>query len=99
MLLTFGSNWSDRWTGVPAETVKAEWRRVLSDFGPEAVRLAWESVLKAGPAFPPNLAEFTALTRQFVRRGAHRLVAIADNRREGPPGGFDTLRSILNRAK
>ena len=62
----------------------------------EAIRLAVESMNRDGRDYPPNQAQFVALARQFVRRGAHRL-AITDGRRDPPPGGFESIRSILKR--
>lgn len=94
----YGAKWLDLWGPIPLDAVKAEWARTLTGVSPEAMRMALDHLLNAGVAFPPTLPEFTSLVRQFTRHGAHR-IAIADNRRDPPPGGFDSLRNILKRAK
>ena len=98
LLTMFGRQWADMWTGINPDTVKADWRYALTGIDPEAIRMAVDSMAREGRDFPPNQSQFVALARQFVRRGAHRL-AIADHRRDPPPGGFQSLRDILKRAK
>lgn len=98
-LTMFGSEWIDKWTGVPISTVKSDWRAGLASYTDEALRLAWESMLRDAWKFPPNLSEFSSLCRQFERRGPH-LMALPNKRRgPPPPGGFETLRSALRRTK
>lgn len=94
----YGAKWLDLWTGIPMEAVKAEWSRALTGVEPEAVRLAFEHIVTEGNPFPPTMPEFVGLVRRFRRVGVHRLLAIGDNRRDPPPGGFDTLRNVLKRA-
>ncbi len=96
LLLMFGAQWADMWTGIDPALVKRDWRAALTGIDAEAIRLAVESMNRDGRDFPPNQAQFVALARQFVRRGPHAL-AIVDARRDPPPGGFDQLRSILKR--
>ena len=98
LLTMFGRSWADMWTGVPPETVKADWRAALACYDAETVRLAFESMHRDARQFPPNLSEFSALCRQFKRVGPH-VLAIADNRRDPPPGGFQSLRELLRKAK
>ena len=93
----FGRGWADLWTGIPPDTVKADWRSALSCYEPETVRLAFESMHRDARQFPPNLSEFSALCRQFRRVGAHA-IAITDNRRDPPPAGFASLRAVLAKA-
>ena len=95
----FGTQWLDRWDGIPIDTVKCDWRRALACYDAEAIRLAYESMHREARQFPPNLSEFSALCRQFVRRGAHSLVAIADNRRDPPPQGFQSLKDLLSKQR
>lgn len=97
LLTMFGRGWADLWTGIPPETVKADWRAALACYEPETVRLAFESMHRDARQFPPNLSEFAALCRQFRRVGAH-VIAITDNRRDPPPAGFASLRAILAKA-
>jgi hypothetical protein len=96
LLTMFGRQWADMWTGIDPAIVKADWRHALTGIDTEAIRLAVESMNRDGRDYPPNQAQFVALARQFVRRGAHRL-AITDGRRDPPPGGFESIRSILKR--
>lgn len=90
----YGAKWLDLWVGAPIDAVKGEWARALTGVAPETIRLTLEHLLTAGNPFPPTMPEFVSLTRQFARRGPHRL-AIADHRRDPPPGGFQALRDIL----
>jgi hypothetical protein len=94
----YGKHWLDLWVGVPMEAVKAEWSRALTGVSVEQVRLALDSMLDKGNAFPPTMPEFVSLCRAFRRTEAPHL-SLADKRRgDGPPGGFNTLRSILRKA-
>lgn len=95
---TYGRAWADLWTGVPIEAVKAEWTRSLATFEAETIRLALESLKTEGKAFPPNLAEFVHLCRQFVRRGPHRL-ALTAPRSEAPANIFQNLRKQFERGR
>lgn len=92
----YGAKWLDLWTGCPIAEVKAEWSRSLVGVDPETVRLALEHLLSAGNPFPPTQPEFVSIIRQFARRGPHRL-ALADHRRDPPPGGFQALRDVIKR--
>lgn len=95
LLTMFGRGWADLWTGIPPETVKADWRAALATYDADTIRLAFESLHRDGRAFPPNLSEFAALCRQFVRRGPHAL-AITDNRRSPPPeNAFQSMRDLI----
>lgn len=94
----YGRSWLDMWAGVPMDGVKAEWARSLHGVSPEAMRMALEAMKTEGRAFPPNLAEFVALCRQFIRRGPHQL-SLAAPRTEAPADAFKTLRSLLAQAK
>jgi len=79
--------------------IKAEWREALANVEPDTVRRAFEHVRQEGRDFPPNQSQFVALCRQFQPRGAHRQVpALTDERRTGPPQGFQTLKDALKRA-
>lgn len=97
LLTMFGRQWADMWAGIPAETVKADWRHALASYDADTMRLAIESMQRDGRDFPPNQTQFVALCRQFARRGPH-VLAITDNRRDPPPGGFTTLRAVLAKA-
>lgn len=99
LLTMYGRQWADMWTGVPVDPLKADWRHALSCYTPDTIRMAVDALAREGREFPPNQPQFIALCRQFVRRGAHVLAAIPDNRRSGPPGGFQSLRDILAKAK
>lgn len=90
----YGRAWADMWVGAPMDEVKAEWARSLDGFEVETVRLALESLKTEGVKFPPNLAEFVHLCRQFVRRGPHRLALMAP--RYVPPADvFKNLKKAL----
>jgi hypothetical protein len=93
----FGPAWTDRHPDRYIPEVKAIWRDSLAGYTDDAMRMAWESMLRDSWKFPPNLSEFAHLCRQFERRGPHRL-ALPDKRRgPAPPGGFEALRSVLRR--
>lgn len=94
LLTMFGRGWTDLWHDIPIATVKADWRAALSCYEPETIRLAFESMHRDARQFPPNLSEFAALCRQFRRVGPHA-IAIADNRRDPPPGGFQSIRDLF----
>ena len=94
----YGAKWLDLWSAIPMDAVKAEWSRALTGHDVEAVRLALEHLTAHGNPFPPTLPEFVSLVQQFRRRGPHML-AITDNRRDPPPGGFQSLRELLRKAK
>lgn len=93
----YGRGWADLWIGVPLDAVKAEWSRSLQGVQPESIRLALEALKTGGRAFPPNLPEFMALCRQFVRRGPHR-IALASPRTDAPAQAFQSLRDIIRKA-
>ena len=93
----YGKAWLDLWIGVPIDAVKAEWARTLHGVEPETMRLALDSMATEGRAFPPNLPEFVALCRQFVRKGPHRL-SLAAPRHDAPDGAIRSLRQILDQA-
>jgi hypothetical protein len=95
----FGKQWLDVWEGAPMDAVKASWREALASYNPDTILAAVASMQREGRAFPPNQTQFVALCRQFARHGAHRNIAITDQRREPPPGGFQTLRDALKRAQ
>lgn len=97
LLTMFGRQWADMWSGIPAETVKADWRHALASYDVDTMRLAIESMQRDGRDYPPNQTQFVALCRQLARRGPH-LLAIADNRRSPPPHGFQALRDIIDAA-
>ncbi len=94
----YGRAWLDLWAGIPIDAVKAEWARSLHGMAPEAIGLALESLKTEGVKFPPNLPEFIALCRQFVRRGPHRL-ALAAPRYAPPENVFANLRRQLQEPK
>lgn len=98
LALMYGKQWLDLWAGLPIDAVKAEWARTLTGVEPEAMRMALDSLMSQGKAFPPALPEFVSLCRQFARRGPHRL-ALADKRVYEAPGSIQSLRDIINKAK
>jgi hypothetical protein len=94
----FGSSWSDKWVGISIAKLKGDWRAGLARYSDEALRLAYESMLREPWEFPPNQSQFASLCAQFTPR---KLVAVqlADKRRVPPPGGFQKLKDILKPMK
>jgi hypothetical protein len=86
------------WSGADMPAVKALWSAQLSRLTREAIEAGLQRCVDDGLAWPPTLPEFVSLVQQFRRRGPHML-AIADNRRDPPPGGFQSLRELLRKAK
>lgn len=92
----FGRQWAEMWDGVPIDLVKSKWAAALTGCSPEMVKLALQAILDKGMQYPPNMAQFVSLVRQFRRHGdAPRLV---DGRRTAPDGYFQSLRDVLKRA-
>lgn len=87
----YGRAWLDMWVGAPMDEVKAEWASWLHGVELDAVRLALDSLVAQGRAFPPTLPEFVSLCRQHRRKGAHRL-ALAAPRSDAPSNVFAALR-------
>jgi hypothetical protein len=92
----YGRAWLEMWVGVPLAEVRAEWGRSLSSVTVEQMRLAFDHLERKGVKFPPNLPEFKSLCDQFRRAGPHAL-ALVDGRRDPPPGGFASLKSVLGK--
>ena len=89
----YGRSWADMWVGAPMDAVKAEWARSLSGFEMETIRLALEAIKAEGKTFPPNLPEFVALCRQFIRGRTHR-IALAAPRYQPPENVFAAWPSV-----
>lgn len=94
---SYGKAWIDMWDGAPIDAVKAQWADTLDGATAEQIRLAFDAIEKEGRKFPPSLPEFAGLVKSFRIVGAH--LKLADNRRDPPPGGFESLRSILKKAQ
>lgn len=98
MTLIYGTAWADKWRGVPLGQVKAEWSAGLHSFDTEALRMALAALVKQANPFPPSLPEFRGICAQFVRRGPHRLALVDKSPRDGPPGGFQSLKQVIKQS-
>jgi hypothetical protein len=100
LLFAFGTQWQDRWQGIPMEGVKAEWRRALGAYPESAINSALDSLARTAWKFPPNLSEFADLCRQFRSVGETPL-RLADNRRGEPMPAHvkEAFAAILRKAQ
>ncbi len=92
----YGNTWFSKWAGVPLDEVKRTWAEDLAFADAEQLKRALEHC-KTNATFPPSSAEFAGLCKQFKTTGANHLFLPDKRRGDGPPGGFQSLRSVLRR--
>ena len=64
MSMVYGTEWSNRWRGIPEEEVKESWSKELSSVSVE--ELTW--AVKNLPVHAPNLIQFKELCRQAPKK-------------------------------
>ena len=64
MSMVYGTEWSNRWRGIPEEEVKESWAKELSSVSVE--ELTW--AVKNLPVHAPNLIQFKDLCRQAPKK-------------------------------
>lgn len=71
----YGSAWTSKWAGIPAQDVMADWAHVIGGFQPDAIRYALEHL----PEFVPTAHQFREIClKQPLPE--HRPLAL-----DGPP--------------
>jgi len=86
LLLTYGRNFLDRWTGLDIESVKADWAFELDGFDklPQSIKFALENL---NPDRPPSVREFRALAYRCPKEDTLRV--------EPPPANPEKIAAAL----
>jgi hypothetical protein len=67
----YGSQWLDKWRGIPLDEVKRTWAEDLAGFTAEQLGYAL-SCVKLACKFPPSSVEFAQFARERTREPAHQ---------------------------